>query len=112
MGKFDKFWVNFISFGGKIVDIPKAQMYWLDRLSSTSNIEYEHEFPVGTYVEVAYGPFKGLRGKVVQKQSETRLVVWIDSIMQGVSVEIELAYLKEINKKKIVIDHLKPEARV
>ena len=44
--------------------------------------------------------------KVKQKLTETRLVIWFDSIMQGVSVEIELAYLKEINKKKIELKNL------
>ena len=86
--------VKFISFGDRTVDIPEAQMYWLDRLSSTSNIEHEHEFPVGTDVEVAYGPFKGLRGNIKQKHTETRLVVWFDAIMQGVSVDIDPVYLK------------------
>ena len=77
-------------------------MYWLDRLLNTSNVEHEQGFPVGTDVEVSYGTFKGLYGKVNQKQSKTRLVVWFDSIMQGVSVEIDPANLKETKKKKIV----------
>jgi transcription antitermination factor NusG len=85
--------VKFISFGGKTVSIPEEQMYWMDRLIATSNIEHEQELPVGTNVEVKYGPFKGLSGQVKQKQSETRLVVWFDAIMQGVSVDISPEYL-------------------
>ena len=94
--------VKFITFGGRIIIIPELQMYWLDRLLNTSNVKHEQEFPVGTDVEVSYGTFKGLYGKVNQKQSKTRLVVWFDSIMQGVSVEIDPANLKETKKKKIV----------
>jgi len=85
--------VKFISFGGKIVTIPEEQMYWMDRLIDTSNIEHEQVLPVGTNVEVKYGPFKGLSGQVKQKQSETRIVVWFDAIMQGVSVDISPEYL-------------------
>ena len=36
--------VKFIAFGGRNITIPEAQMYWLDRLLTTSNTE--HEFPV------------------------------------------------------------------
>lgn len=86
--------VKFITFRGKIAAIQEVQMYWLNRILITSNIEQELEFPVGVDVEVVYGPFKGLCGKVKQKHSETRLVVWFDAIMQGVSVDIDPMYLK------------------
>ena len=85
--------VKFISFGYKIITVPEEQMYWLDRLISKTDIEYEDEFPMGANVEVEYGPFKGLRGRVKNTHSETRLVVWFDTIMQGVSVDIDPMYL-------------------
>ena len=93
--------VKFISFGSKIVAIKKVQMYWLNRILITSNIEQELEFPVGVDVEVIYGPLKGLCGKVKQKHSKTLLVVWFDAIMQGVSVDIDPMYLKGRKKKRI-----------
>ena len=87
--------VKFVTFGNRTINIPEEQMYWLNRLLTTSNIKHEQEFPVGTDVKVTYGPFKGLYGKVKQKNSETKLVVWFDAIMQGVSVEIDPVYLTE-----------------
>ena len=42
-------------------------MYWLDRFSTIPNIEHEQEFPMGTEVDVIFGPLKGLRGRVKQK---------------------------------------------
>ena len=93
--------VKFLTFCNKTVSIPEEQMYWLDRLLSTSNVEHEQEFTIGADVEVEYGPLKGLRGKIKQKPSETRLVVWFDTIMQGVSVEINPALLSVCNSKKI-----------
>ncbi len=47
-----------------------------------------------------FGPLKGLKGRIKQKNSETRLVVWFDAIMQGTSVEIDPACLQEIGKNK------------
>ena len=91
--------VKFVSFGGKIVDIPDKQMHWIHRLLASSNIEYEQEFTVGVQVDVIFGPFKGLRGLVKQERTETRLVVWFDTIMQGVSIAIAPSCLKETKKK-------------
>ena len=62
--------IKFVAFGSKIITIPEEQLYWLNRLLTTSNLKHEQEFPVGIDVEVTYGPFKGLYGKVKQKKSE------------------------------------------
>ena len=93
--------VKFVSFGHKIVNIPDKQMHWITRLLTSSNIEYEQELTVGAQVDVIFGPFTGLRGWVKQKRSETRLVVWFDTIMQGVSIAIDPSCLKETKIKKI-----------
>ena len=53
--------VKFITFGDKIVAIPKVEMYWLNKLLTTSNFRLVQEFPLGKDVEGAYGPFKRLR---------------------------------------------------
>jgi len=92
--------VKFIAFGGRNITIPEAQMYWLDKLSTASNTEHEHEFPVKGEVEVMMGPFKGIQGRIKKKQSETRLVVWFDAIMQGVSVEIDPTWLTPVRVQK------------
>lgn len=95
--------VKFVTFCKKTVSIPEEQMFWLDQLLlSEFNLTSETDFPTGAEVDVMFGPLKGLRGKVKQKNSESRLVVWFDSIMQGVSVEIDPVFLKETNKKIIV----------
>ena len=93
--------VKFITFGSNPAEIPEVQMYWLDKLLTTSNVAYEQEFPVNSEVEVFIGPFKGLSGRVKQKKSETRLVVWFDAIMQGVSIDIDPTYLKGRKQKSI-----------
>jgi len=93
--------VKFVTFCNKTVSIPEEQMYWLDQiLMSELQLEREQEIPIGTEVDVLFGPLKGLRGRVQRKNTITNLVVWFDSIMQGVSVEIDPAYLQlsKLNK--------------
>lgn len=93
--------VKFVTFCNKTVSIPEVQMFWLDQLLlSDLSIENVQEFPVGTEVDVMFGPLKGLRGRVKTKNSSTKLVVWFDSIMQGVSVEIDPALLSEVKSNK------------
>ncbi len=88
--------VKFVTFCNKTVSIPEEQMFWLNQLLlSEFNMEHETDFPVGSEVDVVFGPLKGLRGKVKHKNSGSRLVVWFDAIMQGVSVEIDPGCLKE-----------------
>ena len=93
--------VKFVTFCNKTVSIPEEQMYWLDQiLMSELQLEREQEIPIGAEVDVLFGPLKGLRGRVKRKNTITNLVVWFDSIMQGVSVEIDPAYLQlsKLNK--------------
>lgn len=93
--------IKFVTFSNKTVSIPQEQMFWLDQLLlSELNLMTETAFPIGIEVEVMFGPLKGLKGRIKQKNSETRLVVWFDAIMQGTSVEIDPACLQEIGKNK------------
>lgn len=98
--------VKFVTFCNKSVVIPEQQMYWLDQLlQSDLELEQEKDYPIGTEVEVLFGPMKGLRGRVKHKNSIKRLVIWFDAIMQGVSVEIDSAYLVETNTTKPITIH-------
>jgi len=95
--------VRFVTFCNKTVPIPDEQMFWLDQLAM-SNLTLDHEkgIPLGAEVDVMFGPLKGLRGRVKQKNSKSRLVVWFDSIMQGVSVEIDPVFLSESKKIEVL----------
>jgi len=95
--------VKFVTFNNVTVSIPKDQMYWLQQMiASDLLLSQEQDFPVGTEIDVMFGPLKGLRGQVKQKNSETRLVVWFDAIMQGVSVEIDPTWLTPVRLQKNV----------
>ena len=93
--------VKFVTFNNVTVPIPEDQMYWLQQMiASDLLLSQEQDFPVGTEIDVMFGPLKGLRGRVKQKNSETRLVVWFDAIMQGVSVEIDPTWLTPVKLQK------------
>ena len=96
--------VKFIHFKNQIPAIPEEQIFWLDTLlSSKSEINYETQYLTGNEVEVIAGPFKGLKGKVIKQKSVFRVVLWIDIIMQGVSIEIDSADLAIAeNRNKII----------
>ena len=82
--------VKFIHFNNQIPAIPEEQIFWLDALlSSESEINYETQYLLGNEAEVIAGPFKGLKGKVIKQKSVLRVILWIDIIMQGISVEMD-----------------------
>ena len=95
--------VKFVTFNNVTVPIPEDQMYWLQQMiASDLLLSQELDFPVGTEIDVMFGPLKGLRGRVKQKSSKSRLVVWFDAIMQGVSVEIDPTWLTPVRLQKNV----------
>ena len=49
----------------------------------------EDSLPPGTPVEVAAGPFQGLRGTIVQREGQARLVVEVEFLRRGVSIEVD-----------------------
>jgi len=49
----------------------------------------EEALPPGTLVEVAVGSFQGLRGTVIRRGDRTRLVVEVEFLRRGVSIEVE-----------------------
>lgn len=49
----------------------------------------ETELPVGAPVELTAGAFRGLTGKVVRRGDQTRLVVEVEFLRRGVSIEVE-----------------------
>ena len=95
--------VKFVTFNNVTVSIPEDQMYWLQQMiNSDLLLSQEQDFPIGTEIDVMFGPLKGLRGSVKQKNSKTKLVVWFDVIMQGVSVEIDPTWLTPVRLQKNV----------
>jgi transcription antitermination factor NusG len=87
--------VNIVSFEGRPASIPAHEIESIRRLV-TSDLQYDpcpliHE---GMMVEVSHGALKGVVGRLVRKGAHARLVLSVDLIGQGVSVEVDAADVK------------------
>ena len=89
--------VKFIGIGKNPSRIPDEQIHWVHMMVEESEtVQSEKEIPIGQKVRVAAGPFKGIEGVVLRSGNRSRLVVFIESIMHAVSVEINPNYLDVI----------------
>ena len=82
--------VRFIGIGNKPSVICDRDIDWLKRLVKEPDAinRITATIPAGRRVVVLAGPFKGFEGVVLKQGSEARLVVYFDSIMQGVEITI------------------------
>ena len=92
--------VQFVGLRGSPRPIPDRQMYWLDLILTQESVTSYSDYPHGSEVKVTHGPLIGLEGRVIQKKSQSRLIVWFDVIMMGLAVEIDQAWLKPVSFKK------------
>jgi transcriptional antiterminator RfaH len=93
--------VAFSGIGSKIKAIPDEQMYWLDQiLHSSEEMNLERDFPAGQRVRVTHGPWRGIEGIVQETLAKTRLVIWLDALMQGMSVNMDAALLEPLNLER------------
>ena len=82
--------VKFIGIGRTPSVIAEKDIEWLRKLVREPDAVKRSVavLPAGQRVRVLAGPFKDLEGVVVKEGREARLVVFFDSIMQGVEVSI------------------------
>ena len=57
----------------------------------------EAKLEAGNYVRVKTGPFSGYEGTVVRREGKTRLLLRIQFLEQGVSMELDEAVLESLN---------------
>ena len=87
--------VSIVSVEGEPAPIPDHQLEGIRRV-----IESELAFdpcPMlqeGMVVEVVHGPLKGVVGRLLRKSDKARLVLSVDLIGKGVSVEVDAADVK------------------
>ena len=87
--------VSIVSFNGEIAPIPDHEIESIRQLIET-DLQYD-PCPLireGMLVEVVHGPLRGVVGRLVRKGSHARLVLSVELIGQGVSVEVDAADVK------------------
>ena len=91
--------VNIVSFNGQIAPIPDHEIEGIQRLLA-SNLPYDPcpLIPEGALVEIVHGPLKGVTGRLLRKGTQARLVLSVDLIGQGVSLEVDAADVRAVNR--------------
>ena len=87
--------VSIVSFNGEIASIPDHEIEAIRRLIET-DLQFD-PCPLireGMLVEVVHGPLRGVVGRLVRKGSHARLILAVELIGQGVSVEVDAADVK------------------
>ena len=88
--------VNIVSFEGKPAPIPEYELENI-RVLVGSDLQYD-PCPMireGTMVEVVHGPLRGVIGRLLRKDAKrASLVLSVDLIGQGVTVEVDAADVK------------------
>jgi transcription antitermination factor NusG len=87
--------VSIVSVEGEPAPIPEHQIDGIKRLIE-SDLAFD-PCPMlreGMMVEVVHGPLKRVIGRLVRKNDKARLVLSVDLIGQGVSVEVDAADVK------------------
>jgi transcription antitermination factor NusG len=67
-------------------------------IASGAPLTVETRLAPGDYVRVRHGPFAGLEGTVLRRRGQTRLMVSINFLQQGASVEIDDVCLEPVDK--------------
>jgi transcriptional antiterminator NusG len=87
--------VSIISFNGDLAPIPDHEIDSIRQLIET-DLQFD-PCPLikeGMMVEVVHGPLRGVVGRLVRKGAHARLVLSVELIGQGVSVEVDAADVK------------------
>jgi transcription antitermination factor NusG len=87
--------VSIVSVEGEPAPIPEHQIDGIKRLIE-SDLAFDPcpTLREGMMVEVVHGPLKRVVGRLVRKNEKARLVLSVDLIGQGVSVEVDAADVK------------------
>jgi transcription antitermination factor NusG len=88
--------VKIVHFDGKPVPIPEWQIQNL-RILMGAHVQVSSvakDFEKGEEVQIANGPLKGLRGKILQMNGQRKLVISIDALDYNLTVDIDPVFVE------------------
>jgi len=89
--------VSIVSFNGELAPIPDEAVEGIQRLvNSALPCDPCPMLKTGMRVEVVHGPLKGVTGRLQRKGSQARLVLSVDLIGRGVSVQVDAADVRPL----------------
>jgi transcription antitermination factor NusG len=89
--------VSIVSFNGELAPVPDDAVEGIRRLvNSALPCDPCPMLKTGMKVEVVHGPLKGVIGRLQRKGSQARLVLAVDLIGRGVSVQVDAADVRAL----------------
>ena len=89
--------VSIVSFNGELAPVPDQAIEGIRTLvTSALPCDPCPMLKTGMMVEVVHGPLKGVVGRLQRKGSQARLVLSVDLIGRGVSVQVDAADVREL----------------
>ncbi len=80
--------IKFLTSEGKLDVVPDSEIDIIRRLLVGSPEVTARDFEVGQEVEITSGHFKGLMGRLIRKNGQHKLAIFISSIQQNVVIEV------------------------
>jgi transcription antitermination factor NusG len=89
--------VSIVSVNGAPVPVPNEEIESI-RTLVTSTLPYDPcpTIKTGTMVEVVHGPLTGVVGRLTRKGTQARLILAVNLIGQGVSVQVDAADVRAL----------------
>ena len=93
--------VELVSFNGVPAALPDAEIETLRNALSAGLSAQPYAFlRVGSRVEIYRGPLQGLRGILLRRQGQLRVVLSVEMIMRSIVVEVEAADVVVLDRKR------------
>jgi transcription antitermination factor NusG len=88
--------MKYVQFGGRFAVVSDETIESIKiALLKPGMVELENDpFQPGASILVTHGPFTGLRGRLIERRGRVRVIVSIDAIEKGLSVEVSIADLR------------------
>lgn len=92
--------VELVSFNGLPAALPDAEIETLRNALSAGLSAQPYPFlRVGSRVEICRGPLQGLRGILLRRQGQLRVVLSVEMIMRSIVVEVEASDVVVLDRK-------------
>jgi len=96
--------IKVVNFNGTPATVPQWQIEAMKTiLLNPETLQMENYIRKGDLVEIHSGPFKGLKGTVVERKGKSRLVITIEGIMQTMSVELDEEEIETIKGSTLAV---------
>lgn len=99
----------FVGSGSYPAVLSDEEVAWIGRGLKSGNAVPHECLNEGQRVVITAGALAGLKGILVRKVNNTRVVVSLDSIGRAFAVEVDLESVRALNRKPLVIDGPLPQ---